>query len=158
RHAPVTPVQVRDAIQESRGYDIVLFVGFSCDPEARRMIDMGAHGRELQFAHAAPDILVGDLLKSSKTTKLFTVFGSPDVRVRKQNGGEVIVELLGVDIYDPTTGETRHDDGSKVAAWFVDHAYDGRCFCISQALFPGGGTKNPWEKLQRALKGTIDEE
>lgn len=24
--------------------------------------------------------------------------------------------------------------------------------------FPGGGAKNPWEKLSRALKGTVDEE
>jgi adenine-specific DNA-methyltransferase len=45
-----------------------------------------------------------------------------------------------------------------VAAWFVDHDYDGRTFCVCQALSPAGGSKNPWEKLQKALKGNIDEE
>ena len=56
------------------------------------------------------------------------------------------------------TGNTNHGKGEDVAAWFVDHDYDGRTFCICQALFPGRSTKNPWEKLQKALKGTIDEE
>jgi adenine-specific DNA-methyltransferase len=66
--------------------------------------------------------------------------------------------VTGVDIYDPITGETTHGSGADVAAWFVDHDYDGRTFCVCQALFPGRSTKNPWEKLQRALKGTIDED
>ena len=122
------------------------------------MIEMGASRREFHFVHAAPDILVGDLVKTSKTTKLFTVFGLPDVRVKKETGGEVTVTLTGVDIYDPVTGETAHDDGANVAAWFLDHNYDGRTFCVCQAFFPGGKTKNPWEKIQKALKGSIDEE
>jgi adenine-specific DNA-methyltransferase len=158
RHAPVTPVQVRDALHEMRGFDIALFVGFACDPEALRMIDQGAHRMELHFVAAASDILVGDLLKTTRATKLFTVFGSPDVDVRKAKDGEVQVELKGVDLYDPNTGETQHDQGSNVAAWFLDHDYDSKTFCICQAFFPGGGQKNPWEKLQRALKGRIDEE
>jgi adenine-specific DNA-methyltransferase len=158
QHAPVTPGQVLGGINETRGYDIVIFVGFACDPEARRIIDAGVHGRELQFANAAPDILVKDLLKTTKTTKLFTVFGSPDAKVHPEKEDLVSVELVGIDIYDPNTGETRHSNGEDVAAWFVDHDYDSRTFCVCQALFPGGGAKNPWEKLQKALKGTIDEE
>jgi len=158
RHGPVTPRQVLEAIQQTRDYDIVLFVGFACDPEAGRMIEMGASRRELQFVHAAPDILVGDMLKTSKTTTLFTVFGLPDVKVKKEKDGTAAVTLTGVDIYDPVTGETRHDDGENVAAWFLDHDYDGRTFCVSQAFFPVGKAKDPWEKLQKALKGSIDEE
>ncbi|MDX2089784.1 MAG: site-specific DNA-methyltransferase [Kofleriaceae bacterium] len=157
RHAPVTPVQVRDGINETRGYDIVIFVGFACDPEARRIIDAGIVGRELQFANAAPDILVGDLLKTKKTTRLFTTFGAPDVKVETAEDDLLKLTLAGVDLYDPNTGETTHRSGEDVAAWFIDHDYDGRTFCVCQALFPGGG-KNPWEKLQKALKGTIDED
>lgn len=157
RHAPVTPVQVLTGINETRGYDMVVFVGFACDPEARRIIDAGVHGRELQFANAAPDILVGDLLKTKKTTRLFTTFGAPDVRVEPTEDEGIKLTLAGVDLYDPNTGETHHRSGEDVAAWFIDHDYDGRTFCICQALFPGGG-KNPWEKLQKALKGTIDED
>ncbi len=158
RHAPVTPKQVLDTIRETRGYDIVLFVGFACDPEALGMIEKGTVDRTFQFVHAAPDILVGDLVKTSKTTKLFTVFGLPDVKVKKEKDGNVVVTLTGVDIYDPVTGETNHDDGENVAAWFLDQDYDGRTFCVGQAFFPSGKIKNPWEKLQKALKGSIDED
>ena len=158
KHAPVTPVQVRNALTETRGYEWVLFVGFGCDPEARRMIDQGVHGRQLDFANAAPDILVGDLLKTRKADRLFSVFGAPDVQVRREPNEMVSVALVGVDIYDPITGNTHHGDGEDVAAWFVDQDYDGRSFCVCQALFPGRGIKNPWEKLQKALKGTIDQE
>lgn len=156
QHAPVTPFQVRDAMSKARGYDIVLFIGFGCDPEARRMME-ASRGREVHFVHAAPDILVNDLLKTKRTSTLFTVFGSPDVRLRKQRDGQVTVELVGVDLYDPITGNTTHGSGEDVAAWFVDQNYDGRTFCISQALFPGRSIKNPWEKLQKALRGSIDE-
>lgn len=156
RHAPVTPKQVFDTIRETRGYDIVLFVGFACDPEALGMIEKGTADRTFQFVHAAPDILVGDLVKTSKTTKLFTVFGLPDVKVKKEKDGNLVVTLTGVDIYDPVTGETNHDDGENVAAWFLDHDYDGRTFCVGQAFFPNGKGKNPWERLQKALKGSID--
>jgi adenine-specific DNA-methyltransferase len=158
RHAPVTPKQVFDTIRETRGYDIVLFVGFACDPEALGMIEKGTSDRSFQFVHAAPDILVGDLVKTSKATKLFTVFGLPDVKVKKAANGDAEVTLTGVDIYDPITGDTTHDDGANVAAWFLDHDYDGRTFCVCQAFFPAGKTKNPWEKLQKALKGSIDED
>ena len=158
RHAPVTTKQVLDATRQARRYDMLLFVGFACDPEALSMIERGVPGCEMHFVHAAPDILVGDLLKSSRATKLFTVFGLPDVRTARAKDGKVTVTLTGVDIYDPLTGETAHDDGKNVAAWFIDHDYDGRTFCICQAFFPNQKAKNPWEKLQKALKGTIDED
>jgi len=158
RHGPVTPTQVLQAIQETRGYDIVLLVGFALDPEAGKVIDKGVYGRELHFVAAASDILVGDLLKTTHATKLFTVFGAPDVTIKKARDGDVQVELRGVDLYDPSTGETHHDKGVSVAAWFLDQDYDGKTFCICQAFFPGGGQKHPWEKLQRALKGYIEED
>jgi adenine-specific DNA-methyltransferase len=84
---------------------------------------------------------------------------APDVRLHAENAGAVVsVELRGVDLYDPTTGETSHDKGENVAAWLVDHDYDGRSFCICQVLFPAKGMKNPWEKLQKAHKGTVDDD
>jgi adenine-specific DNA-methyltransferase len=81
---------------------------------------------------------------------------APDVRVEKQKDGTYAVELRGVDIYDPLTGETQHTRGSDVAAWFLDADYDGMTFHICQAFFPGG--RKAWDKLQRALKAQIDRE
>ena len=53
------------------------------------MIERDVPNCEMLFVHAAPDILVGDLLKSSKATKLFTVFGLPDVRTARAKDGKV---------------------------------------------------------------------
>ena len=158
RYGPVSAKQVLDGIRQTRDYDLTLYIGFASDPQALEMMNQYVVNREMHFVHAAPDILVGDLLKTPKATKLFTVFGAPDVKVRSESGGKVAVELVGIDLYDPATGDTAASDGDKAAAWFLDQDYDGRTFCISQAFFPSGGTKNPWEKLQKALKGVIDEE
>lgn len=71
-------------------------------------------------------------------------------------GATYIVELRGVDIYDPLTGEVHSERGENVAAWFLDTDYDGKTFKIAQAFFPGD--PDAWEKLQRALKAQIDPE
>ena len=41
-------------------------------------------------------------------------FGEPDIVV-KTEGDEVTVELLGVDVYDPTTGDVRSGGTDQVA-------------------------------------------
>jgi adenine-specific DNA-methyltransferase len=66
------------------------------------------------------------------------------------------VKLLGVDIYDPLTGEVQSTRGEDVAAWFLDTDYDGKTFHICQAFFPGDA--DAWEKLQRALRAQIPPE
>ncbi|MFZ2359048.1 MAG: hypothetical protein WA040_06860 [Anaerolineae bacterium] len=64
-------------------------------------------------------------------------------------------ELLGVDAYDPLTGEVHSARASQVAAWFLDSDYDRRTFHICQAFFPN---KSTWQKLARALKGTLNDD
>ncbi|MBW7928908.1 MAG: hypothetical protein H3C58_12675, partial [Fimbriimonadaceae bacterium] len=61
-----------------------------------------------------------------------------------------------VDLYDPLSGEVKSDAGQNVHAVFVDQDYDGKSFCICQALFPN--KKDSWAKIARNLKGAIDED
>jgi adenine-specific DNA-methyltransferase len=110
-------------------------------------------------------VLVGDLLKTTRASQIFTVFGQPDVRVEKRKDGTYVVELRGVDIYDPLTGEVHSTRGEDVAAWFLDTDYDGKTFHICQAFFPirrGTSSSKPsrctWNNLQQALKAQIDAE
>ena len=63
--------------------------------------------------------------------------------------------MEGVDIYDPVTNSVRSTGAEKVAAWFLDSDYDGRCFCVCQAFFPD---KSTWEKLGKALGDALDED
>jgi adenine-specific DNA-methyltransferase len=175
RHGPVTAMQTHEAAQTAsvNGYSILILAGFSVDPEAQAFIQKNpVKNLTIHFANVNPDVLVGDLLKTSRASQLFTVFGSPDVVVRRSAGlqpgkgaglkasateGEwYVVELLGVDIYDPNTGELHQSRGEDVAAWFLDQDYDGYTFCISQAFFPSDS--GAWEKLERALKGSLDPE
>jgi adenine-specific DNA-methyltransferase len=63
--------------------------------------------------------------------------------------------MEGVDIYDPVANTNIACNADKVAAWFLDNDYDGRTFCITQAFFPD---RDAWKKLEKALKGVIDED
>ena len=157
QYGPVTALQVAEAIPTARnnGYDELVLAGFSFDPEAQAFVQRApARGLQVHFANVAPDVLVGDLLKTTRASQIFTVFGQPDVRVEKQQDRAYAVELRGVDIYDPLTGETQHARGDEAAAWFLDADYDGLTFHVCQAFFPGDA--EAWEKLQRALKAAID--
>jgi len=161
QYGPVIAVQAHEAIQiaKANAYDILLIAGFSFEAEAQAFVQKAremVRGLDVQFANIAPDVLVGDLLKTSRTSQIFTAYGQPDVHVRKQKDGTFVVELAGVDIYDPLTGETHSASGEDVAAWFLDTDYDGMTFHICQAFFPGD--KDAWDKLQRALKAQIEPE
>lgn len=158
QYGPVTAAQVHEAVPAAQlnGYDVLIFAGFSFDPEAQALLQKQPVKLQVHFANVAPDVLVGDLLKTTRASQIFTAFGQPDVRIRPEKDGTWVVELLGVDLYDPLTGETHHAPGTDVAAWFLDSDYDGMTFRISQAFFPGD--EDAWEKLQRALRATIGEE
>lgn len=159
QYGPVTASQVYEAIPAARvnGYDMLILAGFSFDPEAHALLQrVPVGGLQVHFAHIAPDVLCGDLLKTTRASQVFSVFGQPDVVVRRNLDDTFTVELRGVDIYDPLTGEVESTRGSNVAAWFLDTDYDGMTFHICQAFFPGD--PDAWEKLQRALKATIDPE
>jgi len=159
QHGPVTAHQVQEAIPTAKlnGYQLLIFAGFAFDPEAQALLQKApVAGLQVHFATIAPDVLVGDLLKTTRASQIFTVFGQPDVQVTQQKDGTYIVTLRGVDIYDPLTGEVHSERGENVAAWFLDTDYDGKTFKIAQAFFPGD--PDAWEKLQRALKAQIDPE
>jgi adenine-specific DNA-methyltransferase len=101
------------------------------------------------------DLLVGGLKKTG-AGNLFTVFGEPDVEVRPADDGQLVVEIRGLDIYDPTTGELRSSSVDDIACWFLDTAYDGESFFVRHAYFTGAD--DPYDKLRRALRADVSEE
>lgn len=161
QYGPVTATQANEAIQTAKlnAYPVLILAGFSIEAEAQAFVQKAqelVRGLTIHFANIAPDVLVGDLLKTTRASQIFTVFGQPDVAVKKQKDETFVVELRGVDIYDPLTGEVHSTRGDDVAAWFLDTDYDGKTFHICQAFFPGDA--DAWDKLQRALKAQIDPE
>lgn len=157
QYGPVTQQQVEQAARSARLYDLLIFAGFAFDSAAQAFIQENPDPKlRMELAHIRPDVQLEDLLKVTANSQLFSVFGQPDIKPKKHKDGNYTVELRGVDVYDPTTGEVHSSDGANVAAWFLDQDYDGRTFGICQAFFPGD--KDAWSKLQRALRGSIDEE
>jgi len=103
-----------------------------------------------------PDLAMGDeLLKKTGAGNLFMVFGEPDVDIKPQPDGKLVVQIKGVDVYDPTTGVIRSSSTDDIACWFLDTNYNEESFFVRHAYFTGAG--DPYEKLKRALRAEINE-
>jgi adenine-specific DNA-methyltransferase len=158
-HGTVGPQQVKEAAKEAVrgvGFDTLIVCGFAFDPhvaeEAKR------YGKLTVLpAKMNPDLAMGDeLLKKTGAGNLFMVFGEPDVEIRKQKNGQIVAEIKGVDVYDPTTGQIRSASIDDIACWFIDTDYNGESFFVRHAYFTGAD--EPYEKLKRALRADINEE
>ena len=153
QYGPVTAEYVEETIRASRRYDELVIAGFSFDGEAQAVIQESIHPKlTIHQAHIRPDINPGmeGLLRVTASDQLFTVFGQPDIRV-EEDSGQWVCMLRGVDIYDPLVGTNLSTDARKVAAWFLDTDFDGRCFCATQAFFP---EQEAWKNIARDLKSS----
>ncbi len=70
-------------------------------------------------------------------------------------GGQITVEVKGLDVYDPTTGQIRSHSTDDIACWFIDTDYNEESFFVRHAYFTGAD--QPYDKLKRALRAEIDE-
>lgn len=100
------------------------------------------------------DLLMGEDLKKTGAGNLFTVFGEPDIDIRVAEHDQLVVDLLGVDVYDPTKGEVRSKDTGQIALWMIDTDYNGESFFVRHCYFTGGN--DPYKKLKTSLKAEID--
>jgi adenine-specific DNA-methyltransferase len=159
QYGTVGPAQVTGAAKEAvkgQGFDILIVCGFAFDPHVSE--EAKNWGRlTILPARMNPDLNIGgDLLKKTGAANLFMVFGEPDVEVKRQADGRLTVEVFGVDIYDPTTGEIRSSSTDDIACWFIDTDYNEESFFVRHAYFTG--KDQPYDKLQRALRAEVDEE
>ncbi len=155
-HGTVDAQFVREAAKEAvqNAFDVLVVCGYAFDAQVETIGHMG----RLTILRAAinPDMQFGgDLLKKSGTANLFTVFGEPDVLVRDTPDG-VVVEVRGIDVYDPTTGEIRSNSTDDIACWFIDTDYNAESFFVRHAYFTGTG--DPYAQLKRALRADVNED
>jgi len=155
-HGTVTPDLVKEAAKEAMqgvGFNLLVVLGFAFDPYVSEEIKQ--YGRLKVFpGRINPDLMMGNLLKKTKSANLFTAYGEPDIDLRQEDG-KLVVVLKGVDIFDPTTGEIRSSKPEEIACWFVDDDYNGESFFVRQAYFTGWD--EPYEKLRRTLRAEVDE-
>ncbi len=148
---------IKEAAKEAvrgAGFDLLVVCGFAFDPHVAE--EARNYGKLVVLpTRINPDLEMGDLLKKTGAANLFTVFGEPDIAVETTPDGQLVVELKGLDVFDPTTGEVRSSSVDDIACWFIDTDYNGESFFVRHAYFTG--VDEPYEKLQRALRAEIDE-
>lgn len=172
QYGTVGPAFIKAAAREAMAMgdvDVLCVLGFAFDPAAVDSTD-GYVASDAGFDVAAErslgrvpvllvrmnaDLLMGDDLKKTGAGNLFTVFGEPDIAI-SEKAGEVTVELRGVDVYDPTTGDVRSQGPDRVALWMIDTDYDGESFFVRHCYFTGG--TDPYKRLKTALRADIDPE
>jgi adenine-specific DNA-methyltransferase len=170
----VDPDWIRKAAREAThglGFDLLLVCAFAFDPQAVKTTEEFTPSDPDNFASVQDerklgrvpillvrmnsDLAMGDvLLKKTGSGNLFMVFGEPDVVIGRRPEG-VVVEIRGVDVYNPTTGEIRSSGTGEIALWMIDTDYDGESFFVRHCYFTGGN--DPYARLKRALKADIDE-
>jgi adenine-specific DNA-methyltransferase len=140
----------REAIDA--GFDILITCAFNYDAHTAETRKLGR--LPILQARMNPDLHMADDLKSGGGN-LFVVFGEPDIRLVEE-GERFRIELLGVDIFKPATGEVVSSEPDDIACWFIDTDYNEESFFVRHAYFPGA--EIPYKQLKTTLKGEIDEE
>jgi adenine-specific DNA-methyltransferase len=146
----------------ARSYAQLIVFGFAIEPNARELVERCEElvGIPATYVQATPDLVMGDLLRTMRSSQVFSVTGLPDVAIsslppeEKDGPLRYQVELRGLDVFDPTTMETDHRSGDDVPAWFLDTDYNDLSFHVSQAFFP---RTSAWDSLRRALGAEYEE-
>lgn len=155
KFGPITIAQVQEALASSIGYGLVVFAGFAVSPDAAEKLTVGKIGSSpVSLLLANPDLLLGDLLKNTKSSQTFKLYAAPDARVDRE-GDMYMATINGVDTFDAASGEQISLGKSGIKAWLIDTDYDSQVFRATQAFFPDS---DGWANLRKALRNSIDSE
>ncbi|TBC02106.1 site-specific DNA-methyltransferase [Rhizobium ruizarguesonis] len=139
-----------EALQQ--GYQSLFLFGFAIDAKAREML--AKLKLATTYVAVTPDVVMSDLLKTSKSSEIFSITGLPDVRLEeagKDKDGSPLhrVVIKGLDIFRPDTMETDEVKAENLPCWMLDTNYNGMAFFASQVFFP---KTSAWDNLKKSLK------
>ena len=144
-----------EAMQQ--GFQQLFFFGFAIQAKARELVDKLKI--PTTYVSVTPDVAMSDLLKTSKTSEIFSITGLPDVSLEsagKSDSGTPLyrVAIKGLDIFRPDTMETEEVSAENLPCWMLDTNYNGMAFYASQVFFP---KTSAWNSLQKSLKGQFED-
>lgn len=154
---------VYEAAQEAaaKRFTHLYVIGFSIQPNAEHMIGQceAIFDIPATWVPVTPDVVMGDLLKTTRASQIFSIGGRPDIDVNKlapEKAGDpqrYQVVLAKLNTFDPITMDVSYLKGDDVPCWMLDTNYNGRVFMASQVFFP---RTKAWDNLKAALKATHD--
>lgn len=141
-------------------FDALYFFGFAIQAKARELIEnRGKLKLPCTYVSVTPDVVMSDLLKTSKSSEVFSITGLPDLDLRSTGDNSpdeaklYEVELRGLDIFRPQDLETESVEADNLPCWMLDTDYNGMAFVARQVFFP---KTSAWDNLQKALKAKFD--
>lgn len=144
-----------EAMQQ--GFGQLFLFGFAIQAKAREILEK----MKIPTAYISmtPDVVMSDLLKTTKSSEIFSITGLPDVRLEKagkRDDGTPLyrVVLRGLDIFLPHLMDTDHVDAENLPCWMLDTNHNGMSFYASQVFFP---KTSAWDNLQKSLKGQFED-
>lgn len=114
------------AARKERAIAALVMVGFAIDGAALavgaeytrpQVLHVAAH-RDLQLAH----------LKAEPSDDSFAVIAEPEIRVHHQPDGQVCLEVVGLNAFNPAKGMVEPPDARLVVGIMTDTDYDGQSF------------------------------
>ena len=136
------------------GFDVLIACAFNYDAHADDFKKLG----KIQILKATmnADLHMADELKNTGAGNLFVIFGEPDIEIRDLDDDHIEVEIKGVDVFHPQSGEVRSSGPEGIACWFIDTDYNQESFFVRHAYFTG--QNDPYKSLKTSLKAEIDQE
>jgi len=143
-------------------FDVLIACAFNYEAHASEFDRLGRI--PVLKARMNADLHMADNLKNTGKGNLFVIFGEPDILILPGGPGGpepdskdlVRVQIVGVDVFHPNTGEVRSDGPDGIACWFIDSDYNEESFFVRHAYFLGAN--DPYSALKTTLKAEIDAE
>ena len=135
-------------------FDVLISCAFNYDAQTADLKQLGR--LPILKARMNADLQMSTDLKKTKGGNLFVIFGEPDIEVLPAADDQIQVQINGVDLFDPRTGNVRSSEPDDLACWFIDTDYDMASFFVRHAYFLGAN--DPYKALKTTLKAEIDPE
>jgi adenine-specific DNA-methyltransferase len=139
-------------------FDVLIACAFNFDAHST---DFDKLGRiPVLKARMNADLHMAEDLKNTGKGNLFVVFGEPDIEILdagpKGLPGQIRLQVKGVDVFKPSTGEVESSNPDDIACWFIDTDYNEESFFVKHAYFLGAN--DPYKSLKTTLKAEIDQD
>jgi adenine-specific DNA-methyltransferase len=150
-------VQRSDLVRAAREagdarFDVLIACAFNFDAHSTEFSKLG--NLPVLKARMNADLHMAADLKTTDKGNLFVIFGEPEIKVLPSVDNQVQVQVLGVDIFKPQTGEVVSHGKDGIACWFIDTDYNDESFFVRHAYFLG--QNDPYSALKTTLKAEIN--